>query len=432
MGKNILKEIFFDENQHWESFKRKYGKRIRPIVTKEVEKFRDCGDMKKGFKLFVCEGCHDVKRIPFRCKGRFCTTCSVGESEEWSRLLSEDVLQVNHRHVILTIDEGLRDIFLLHRELLKPLMDEAAKLLTDYFQKKAKVIPGIIVGLHTFGSKVNFNPHVHMMVTMGGITKKGEWKGYDFIPFKMLRKQWQTVVLKLIRKNLTKQEKKRIQPRLQKAFSANGEGFYVYAPKQRGKIKEQLRYIGRYIRRPAIGTNRIEAYDGQTVTFKYVDKTDGKEKHEVVTVEEFIIRLIRHIPDEQFKTIRHYGMYSRRSKKLSKKLLATWQQGTKRWILKVKKTLRRQTWRERIISSGQKDPMICPHCNNYYEYMGEVCLEGGRLEIKIALTKEAKSYLERVIHHLEGNGQEKQKEEKGNRPSAPQEDVCQLSLFGVS
>jgi hypothetical protein len=186
----------------------------------------------------------------------------------------------------------------------------------------------------------------------------------------------------------------------------------VYAPKQRGKIKEQLRYIARYIRRPAIGTNRIEAYDGQNVTFKYVDKTDGKEKHETVTVEEFIICLIRHIPDEKFKAIRHYGMYSRRSKKLGKKMLATWQQNTKRWILKVKKTLRRQTWRERIIFSGQKDPMICPHCDNYYGYMEEVCLEAGKLEIKIALTKEARSYMERVICHLEGIGQEKQKEEK--------------------
>src|SRR5699024_1985554 len=217
-------------------------------------------------------------------------------------------------HVIFTIDEGLRDIFLLHRHLLKPLMDEAAKLISDYFGKKAKVKPGIIAGLHTFGSKVNFNPHVHMLVTMGGITKKGEWKGYDYIPFKMLRKQWQTVVLKFIRRNLTKQEKKRVQSRLQRAFSENGEGFYVYAPIQRGKIKEQLRYIGRYIRRPAIGINRIEAYDGQMVTVKYIDKTDGKEKHETVTVEEFMSRLIRHIPDEQFKTIRHYGVYSRRIK----------------------------------------------------------------------------------------------------------------------
>ncbi|KIO69829.1 hypothetical protein B4065_0072 [Caldibacillus thermoamylovorans] len=69
-------------------------------------------------------------------------------------MLTEDALQVNHRHVIFTIDEGLRDIFLWHRELLKPLMDEAAKLITDYFQKKAKVTPGIIAGLHTFGLKI--------------------------------------------------------------------------------------------------------------------------------------------------------------------------------------------------------------------------------------------------------------------------------------
>ncbi|MBP1970749.1 hypothetical protein J2Z83_002885 [Virgibacillus natechei] len=210
MEKNILKQILFDENQHWGSFKKEHGDRIRPVVIKEVERFRDCGNPKNGFKLFVCEGCHDVRRVPYRCKGRFCTTCSLGESEEWSRLLMEDVLQVNHRHVIFTIDEGLRDIFLLHRHLIKPLMDEAAKLIQDYFGKKAKVKPGIIAGLHTYGSRVNFNPHVHMLVTMGGITKKGEWKGHDFIPFQMLRKQWQTVVLKFIRKNLPKKEKKKV------------------------------------------------------------------------------------------------------------------------------------------------------------------------------------------------------------------------------
>src|SRR5690554_5990992 len=151
-----------------------------------------------------------------------------------------------------------------------------------------------------------------------------------------------------------------------------GEGFYVHAPKQKGKVKEQLMYIGRYIRRPAIGLNRIEEYDGQYVTFKYKDKNDGKEKLERVTVEEFITRLIRHIPDEQFKTIRHYGLYSRRIKNLSKKILATWQQQARRWVTKVKRTLRRRTWREKIIASGRKDPMICPKCNCYYEYKGEV------------------------------------------------------------
>jgi hypothetical protein len=99
-----------------------------------------------------------------------------------------------------------------------------------------------------------------MLVSMGGMKKNGEWKVYDFIPFPMLRKQWQTVVLKLIRKNLKEAEKKKIQHLLQKAYTENEEGFYVYAPKQKGDVKVQLGYIGRYIRRSAIALHRIEEY----------------------------------------------------------------------------------------------------------------------------------------------------------------------------
>lgn len=99
---------------------------------------------------------------------------------------------------------------------------------------------------------MNFNPHVHMLVTMGGMKKEGEWKKYDFIPYEMLRKQWQAVVLKLIRKGLSEKEKKKVKPLLQKAYSANGKGFYVYAPKQVGNVKEQLAYIARYIRESGV------------------------------------------------------------------------------------------------------------------------------------------------------------------------------------
>jgi hypothetical protein len=233
---------------------------------------------------------------------------------------------------------------------------------------------------------------------------------------------------------VTEKKKKRIQPRLQKAFTKNGEGFYVYAPKQRGKVKEQLRYIGRYMRRPAIGINRIEAYDGQFVTFKYMDKTDGKEKTETVSVEDFISRLIRHIPDERFKTIRHYGMYSRRTKNVCKKILSAWKQEVKRWVVKVKKTLRRRTWRERIVASGRKDPLVCSRCECYYEYKGEVCLENGKLEIKVALCPTTRAYLERVINDLTGiqaPQKRKEKEEK-HKPEPVQNTERQLCLFDVS
>lgn len=437
METNILKRIFFDKNKHWDAFVFKHTKNIRPSVRKEVAKFRDCGNPKNGFKLFVCEGCHDVRRVPYRCKGRFCTTCSAGETEEWSRLLEEEVFRVQHRHVIFTIDEGLRVIFLKHRQLLKAFMDEGARLVKEYFEKKHKVTPGIIVGLHTFGSRINFNPHLHMLVTMGGMKENGEWKTYDYIPFEMLRKQWQTVVLKLIRRLLSDEDKKDIQPLLQKAYSANGEGFYVHAPKQKGSVKVQLAYIGRYIRRPAVGLNRIEEYDGQYVTFRYHDKTDGQEKTEKVSVEEFIARLIRHIPDEGFKTIRYFGIYSRRIKSLCKKVVSAWQKTVRKWIVKATQTLRRRNWREKLLFHTGTDPMVCPKCECYYEYKGEVCLKDGQLSVAFAVCDLSRRCLERMIEDLTGIQKEKSKEKpQSSTRKFPKETRTersgQLCLFGVS
>jgi hypothetical protein len=417
METNLLKRIFLE---NWYKFSAKYKKQIRPVVDKEVKKFLGCGDPKNGFKLLVCEGCHDIKRVPYRCKGRFCTTCSCGETEEWSRIMAEDVFQVNHRHVIFTIDERLRNLFLKHREMLKEFMDEAVGVVQEHFEKKHKVRPGIIAGLHTFGSRLNFNPHVHMLVTMGGMAEDGSWKTYDYVPFKKLRKVWQTVVLKLIRRKLSEEEKRQVQPLLQKAYSENGEGFYVYAPKQKGEVKAQLGYIGRYIRRPAIAVDRIVSYDGETVVFRYHDKTDGMEKEERIGVEEFIKRLIRHIPDEQFKVIRHYGVYARRAKNICKTKVKEWQEKVKRTLVKVKQMVRRK-WSERQKAQTGKDPMVCPKCQCYYEYKGEVCLEEGQLKVKYASCKTSKAVLERMISDLTGIKETKTSEKKEAKEVRPKQ-----------
>jgi len=428
MNKNILWQIFFDERENWGCFLKKYGNRIRPVVKKEIEKFRTCGDMKQGFKLFVCEGCHDVKVLAYRCRSRFCTSCSCGEAEEWSRVLSQDAYQVIHRHVIFTIDEGLRIVFEKHRYLLKDLMDSAAGLLKEYLLKRKHLQAGIIAGLHTFGARGQFNPHVHMMVTMGGIKRDGEWLTYDYFPFEMLRKQWQTVVLKFLREKLQSNEKKRIQPLLQKAWNDNKDGFYIYAPKQKGNVKEQLRYIGRYMRKPAIGINRIKSYDGDTVEIRYIDKKDGQEKQEKVSVEEFIGRLIKHIPEEQFKVIRHYGIYARRIVKLCQKLVEAWQKTVRRWIVRMNR-LKRRNWCERQTERTGKDPRVCPHCGNYYEYKGEVCLKDGDLIVKYAVGEMARKCLERMIDHIKGNAKEEIK--KKGKDNISQPNYCPVYLFAV-
>jgi hypothetical protein len=71
METNILKRIFFDQHQHWEKFKTKFGRKIRPIVIKEVEKFRDCRDIRKGFKLLFAKDVTTFERFLIVVRGVF-------------------------------------------------------------------------------------------------------------------------------------------------------------------------------------------------------------------------------------------------------------------------------------------------------------------------------------------------------------------------
>ncbi|WP_415783309.1 transposase zinc-binding domain-containing protein, partial [Alkalicoccus chagannorensis] len=107
---NKLKAIFL-HNDNWKRFVDEHGDRMRPVVKKEVDKFLRCGEESNGFLTFKCEACPKVKKVPLRCKGKFCPTCAVGESQKWAAVQANDMYQTIHRHVILTVDEGLRSIF---------------------------------------------------------------------------------------------------------------------------------------------------------------------------------------------------------------------------------------------------------------------------------------------------------------------------------
>jgi hypothetical protein len=134
-------------------------------------------------------------------------------------------------------------------------------------------------------------------------------------------------------------------------------------------------------------------------------------------VEEFITRLIRHIPEENFKTIRHYGIYSRRTKSLSKKLMNAWQEVSRKWIVRVERVLKRRNWRERVKQTTGKDPMVCPKCECYYEYKGEVCLQEGKLRVKYARCRTTEACLERMICHLTGVQEKKTSQKEKAEPA---------------
>ena len=415
MKANILEAIFFDEHHNWDNFVEKYGRKIRLVVKREVNKFRYCGDIRKGYRLFVCEGCHQTKFVPLKCRGKFCPTCATGESQRWSAVVANDMFKVTHRHVIFTIDEGLREIFMMENyrdSLLKGLMDEAAKIILAYFEKR-KVKAGVVATIHTFGSKLEFNPHVHMVVTMGGLTRDGSWEDYDYLPFSMLRKYWKNAVLKLIRRTLGEWDKQRVQSRLQAAYKNNGEGFYVNAPKRsRTNLKSLLQYISRYMKRGPIALSRILMYDGDTVMFNYMDKRTNTKETMTMSIDEFIAALIRHIQNKNFKTIRRYGVYSRRIKTLMKKVMKEYQKRVKKLFINLNEALRPKSWEERITEEFGENPLECSCCGEYYEFVGMSVRKNGRLVIKYAKDNHAKRFMREENRKIDQKEFRKQYEEE--------------------
>ena len=103
------------------------------------------------------------------------------------------------------------------------------------------------------------------MLTEGGLTDAGKMKHVGFIPYEMMRKRWPQKVIRMLRKKLSGRDKEKYRKVINKAYVDNDEGFVVYGPpnKRKGGIKEQVGYIGRYIRRPAITLRRILSYDGK-------------------------------------------------------------------------------------------------------------------------------------------------------------------------
>jgi len=142
------------------------------------------------------------------------------------------------------------------------------------------------------------------------------------------------------------------------------------------------------------------------------DKQDGEEKVESLTVDAFIGRLIRHIPDKQFKMIRHYGLYSRRIKTLMKGIVTIYQESIKKLLVNAKKMIQPKGWRESNKESFGYDPLKCSECGNVLEFRGIVARKNGQLEVQYANDKEAKDYINREVERIESEAYKKAQKEK--------------------
>lgn len=204
-------------------------------------------------------------------------------------------------------------LFLKDWDVRKVYMDAAIRAFNDYFSKilHRKVKVGVIVILHPYGKDMRDQPHLHLLITEGGFDGKGRFVKCEFVPADGFRKKWQYEVLKKFQKAGLPNE---LATQMYRQYR---KGFYVWLHK-RGRIRHPkliIKYVGRYVRHPAIANSRIFYYDGKIVKFFYINNEDIRI-NVTMPVEQFITALIQHIPPPQFKMIQYYGAYARRTKRM--------------------------------------------------------------------------------------------------------------------
>lgn len=360
-----LKDIFAD---HWDNFiKENNNLNIRPVVLKEVDKIISCRTSELGYSVYECPECGELKFSYHTCKSRFCPSCG----NKYVRKRTESILQkcynCKHRHIVFTISDFLWDFFRKDRKLLHLLFQAVSKTILSWFKDKYKsqnYIPGIIAVLHTYGRDMKWNPHIHTIVTEGAMGISNAFKKFDYISYDALRKRFQKILLDLLEKKINKSNFKILKNFI---YKKSNKGFYVYAEKKNNQSTlNMIEYAVRYTGKPAIAESRILDYDGEYITFWYQRHEDNKFVKECIHVYDFFKRLIIHIPDENFKTVRYYGIYSKKHKFHDKMIMLV-----KSQIHKLRNSL--NSWRMMIIKDFDIDPLTCPKCGNLMLWQYRVC-----------------------------------------------------------
>ena len=370
---NIRYHIAVILSNHWEHFVSQYKGWIRPVVFENVRKVLSCRTPVLGCHIYRCTSCGHEVLVPHSCKSRFCPTCGKHAADVWADQVLNRLLDVHYHHLVLTIPWQLRILILMSREYGLNLLVKAATLAIQQWAFDVKGIRmGILAVIHTFGADMKWHPHIHLIVTGGGLSFDGkQWISTDpkyLMNHKGLKDRWKYQVITRIKKG---HKERRWRFPKSKAYFKEYHFFaailnklwcitwYVYIGASLLDPRFSVHYVGRYTKRAVIAEYRIVYYDGKIVRFSYKDYAEGgKISYITLKVNTFIGRLIRHIPDKHFPMIRYCGIFSNRWKKqyLTQARIALNQEEPDNKEEKV-------TWAERQREYTNINPLVCPNCN---------------------------------------------------------------------
>lgn len=377
-----IKDIF-QNNNNWQRFEEKNRSNLREAIISNVEKMMCCRTKALGYHQYTCPKCHYTITVPHSCKSRFCPSCGKKATDNWICKNYNILPKTTWQHITFTVPAELRNFFWLNRHLFKILPALPAKIIKTLAAQKG-INPGIFVVPHTFKRNLLKNPHFHLSTTLGGLNEKNKWMNNLYFHHETVKKMWKYEVINLFREQY-KAGNLKLPPALKHiknydAFNSwlnflYNKQWVVHLQKSSDDHKRNIDYLGKYLKRPPIGETRIKKYDGERVTFQYLDHYDNTQKNTTIDVMDFIGRLISHIPDKNFRSVRYYRFLANRVRgkllPLVHKLINSTANLAKSFYI---------TWRNLIAISFGFDPLICPKCHIDMQ-LTDVCFSGSNSKI---------------------------------------------------
>jgi hypothetical protein len=284
-----------------------------------------CRTAKLGGHVQRCPNGH-VERVWYNsCRHRACPQCNGLAKEQWLERTRARLIDCAHWHVVFTIPHELNVLWMLNtdammRALFAAARDTLLELLNDPRHLGAQ--PGILLALHTWGRSLNLHPHIHALVSDGGL-RDGIWispRRSHFLPA--------TVVMRLFRGKLLDALRglhQRSALRLPDDMSR--ERLVSLTNRLGRKVKWNVRvcaryehgrgvsiYLARYVKGAPFNNTQIARASPTQVVFRYTPHAERDQPPRsaalVLSPERFLARVLAHAPERKRHTVRYYGLYA--------------------------------------------------------------------------------------------------------------------------
>ncbi len=296
--------------QHHAAYRGQFS--VTPEQSRLLGDMVRCRTAALGGRLYQCDHCGVEVPLYNSCGNRACPQCQALDQARWIAARQARVLPIGHHHVVFTLPSELRPLALRHpRAMYGLLLKTVGQVLTSLAEEHLKVHLGATLVLHTWTRELSFHPHVHCVVTAGGLRQDGEgWEHRrDFLlSIHLLKAAFRARILcgldRLRQGGLQWDDDpeawNRLFAKLPKAAK-----WVVYTEPPFGRSTHVLQYLGRYTHRVGLSDQRLVAVTADAVTFR----TRGSATLTLKPLE-LMRRYLRHVLPAGLNKIRHVGLYA--------------------------------------------------------------------------------------------------------------------------